>query len=508
VPPLKSAPAVRRAIAGALTAFAMALLALPAASAAAAGPELVVDRNSVGGHCSDGRSLSSVSVAAPLCSLDAALKSAPAGSTVVVRRGSYPGIDFTRGLGRGGQLTVRAAEGEQPVVAGFTAKGASGLRVEGVRITGGVTILDSSGIDVVGNDVSPRGITVRPGSSDIQIVANRIHDLSYLPDQMNSGYGVLLSGGGGGIGGVTVRDNRIGGIPVDGIQVTSVSNLNIVGNRIGPVRKPPGSGVHSDAIQLLGARHVRIDSNLIHDTGHGLMNTDNPVYGLTVANNVFARVVSGYGTLLQLAPGATLVNNTYWATRYGVLFRGSATGIRLENNILDRFSSGRSRLRAVDHNIVQSGPRFGPHDSGAHPLFRNPHRLDFRPRAGAPQIDAGGSGGTRRDMFGRRRLGGSDIGAVEYLAGRGFGLRIAGKPTRHGRGLAVRVRAPVACKVRLVAKGMRSRAVSLTAGQAKVVVLHPTGKRSAKKRRVRVRAVGIDLAGDRQTARRILRLRR
>jgi len=73
-----------RALLGALVALAL----LPACAAAAT-PALVVDGASRGGRCSDARAAAAVSVRRPWCTPARALQAAPAGATVLVRRGRY-----------------------------------------------------------------------------------------------------------------------------------------------------------------------------------------------------------------------------------------------------------------------------------------------------------------------------------------------------------------------------------------------------------------------------------
>jgi hypothetical protein len=508
-----------------LMVLACLCIAATPAGAATARHGLIVDRESLGGHCNDGRGLAAVSQALPLCGLGAALKLAPANSTIVVRRGSYPGLDVGREFDAGGLVTVRAAAGERPTIRGLRTEGMSGLRLTGFNIQQGVMIDASRRIELVDNDISPDGVTVRARSTGVLIEGNRIHDLAYHANAMNGGYGVLLAGGGGGISDVTVRNNAISGIPIDGVQVTSVTGLTVEGNDIGSVRKPAGSEVHSDAIQLLGGSRIAIRSNTIHDSGHGLMNTDNVVHGLTLKNNIFARIDRGHGTLLPLAPGARLVNNTYWHTRYGLVISQASRHVTMLNNIVDQLSAGRSRFRAEDNNVILRGTGYGHNDTRRPPRFVGPGALDFRLRRGSPAIDGAGRSAPARDRFGRARVGAADIGAVEYLGGRGFGLRLPARQGNRIRGgaLLVRLRSPAPCTVRAVGSvraggrlvRLRSRKVRLGSDRPGRVLLRPRGAVAAIRRslrggrdlRVRVRVTGVDQAGDRQRVRGVLSLR-
>ena len=74
--------------------MAAALIAAGAAVAFdGAEPVVWVDRDSIGGPCSDERSAEeAASEASPWCTIERAVEEAPPGSTVVVRAGAYPEI--------------------------------------------------------------------------------------------------------------------------------------------------------------------------------------------------------------------------------------------------------------------------------------------------------------------------------------------------------------------------------------------------------------------------------
>jgi hypothetical protein len=372
---------------------------------------LLVDRSS--GNCESKESNDAGTTVRPFCSISAAVASAEDDDVIQVRAGSYPPLDV-RGLARAKYLTIRPRGRERVRLQGAYIDQSSHLRLRGLRITGPVLVAGSDHIQLVRNDVSPRGLTVRPGSSHLLIARNRIHDLDYSARDLNGGYAVLLAGGGGGIRDVTVRGNHISGIPIDGIQLTTVTNLVVEGNEIEQVRKPPGSDVHSDAIQLLGGTGIVIRSNYIHDTSHGVMNTDNHLEGLTLMNNVIVGITGGFGTMLRDASPVTIANNTFWDTKYGVVIRRQANDVTMLNNILNHFDAGQSHLRYEDHNMIPTGATYGPADILGPPQFVNPGAGDYRLAPGSPGTGAGtAKGAPRVDRHGRRRGNPPDLGADE-----------------------------------------------------------------------------------------------
>src|SRR4051794_6108405 len=79
---MRSIRNVTRLLIGAAVALG---LCAPVANAA----DLVVDKDSVGGACSDARTPAQVSAATPWCTIVQAVKTAPSGSTVLVRQADF-----------------------------------------------------------------------------------------------------------------------------------------------------------------------------------------------------------------------------------------------------------------------------------------------------------------------------------------------------------------------------------------------------------------------------------
>jgi hypothetical protein len=214
---------------------------------------------------------------------------------------------------------------------------------------------------------------------------------------------------------VTIRANRFDRIGVDAMQLKGFDGLLIEGNEISGVQRIDPT-VHPDTIQTFapGGSNLVIRGNYFHDNNAGVLIKDAPVTGLVVENNIFTRTIGdAYALQIHTAPGARIVNNTFWdgAT---LLLRGSETpGATVLNNVLERFGYENPALLAVeDYNLIASGPRRGRNSIVGDPRFVAPDRGDFAPRPGSPLIDAGSPLGTKLDFFGHERVR-PDIGAVE-----------------------------------------------------------------------------------------------
>jgi hypothetical protein len=116
------------------------------------------------------------------------------------------------------------------------------------------------------------------------------------------------------------------------------------------------------------------------------------------------------GNCVQIydAPGARIVNNTFWQQAEGwpqALIIGSAgavapVGTIVRNNIVNRYQVQDPSWVSQDHNLIVEGPHVGSHDSTRAPSFDAQWRL----APGSSGIDAGDSAGApSRDRFGHRR---------------------------------------------------------------------------------------------------------
>jgi hypothetical protein len=368
---------------------------------------LYVDVASVGGTCSDGHSVSDArSPDKPWCTLAHAARSAPGGSNVAVRRGSYP-LLTVKGVDHATVVTLGAYPGEQVKLAGFGVEGSSGLRLRGFDVaspSGPSSVVGSRRISVVESDFSGQGLILR-AVRDTTIARNRIHDLRRPPGPEGfNGYGIWANGslGGGPSGGIDrllIRGNVFRNIPNDGVQLGGGSDLvrrvAIEGNDFGFVRRAVESD-HPDPIQVIGGRDIVIRSNRFHDSEDAIIVKDDVTTGLVVENNL---MVGWSGGCIQAqlwnTPGARVIHNTIWRSQcvglrltYDPSVGPRPTGIVVRRNIVDSYADGGAGfISDQDYNVIVHGPRRGPHDSPGRPRFGN----GFQPLGQAARLKAGSS---------------------------------------------------------------------------------------------------------------------
>jgi hypothetical protein len=146
---------------------------------------------------------------------------------------------------------------------------------------------------------------------------------------------------------------------------------------------------------------------------------DSRVDGLVLENNIVTRQVAGYALQVFSAPGARIVNNTFWA-RGNAILRGSTgnEGAYVYNNVFESFGVEDPLLIAgEDNNLVKKGYRSGAQTFVGDPKFRDAAAGDFTPLPDSPLIDAAKAEmAPAMDRFGRTRVI-PDIGASEFFAG-------------------------------------------------------------------------------------------
>ncbi len=458
------------------------------AARAAAEGRVYVDKDSVGGRCSDSRSASSASnPSTPWCSLDRAARRAPSGTTVMIRRGSYPRLEIND-VRRSSYVTFRSYPGEQAVLDSFSTTNSSYFRFQGLRINGRPNLIFTGNdhIQVVGNDMTV-STHVRP-SRNISFLRNTVHDLPGPPGPSEDGFGIwVITGDVGPIRNVLIRGNRFSNLPNDGVQ-TDADNVRIENNVFERIHSPDHDWSHADIIQSLGSDHMRICGNFARDNDAGILtSTTHQVSDWVIENNVILRSESWPLQLDNIQNSLRIANNTFWGggptlMRWNDEFPVNRRGFVIVNNILSRLDLDRKlKIAVADYNIVGENP-FRDSVDGSHsrlgvsPRFLDESKDDVRLGARSPAIDAGTSryNVPRRDRRGARRHddrsmrnrgSGSnrytDIGAYERGSS-GRAAQVAGAPARRtpalrlsaaslqsvSRGLRVVARCSARCAVR------------------------------------------------------------
>lgn len=363
---------------------------IAARAGTAGGPKVFVDADSRPHRCSDTRTAADARLPArPVCSVERALQLLPTGGTITLRGGRYPEVSVV-GLRPVQRLTIRGQPNESVVVQGAKLTNASNVELAGLRITGFVTVSSgSSNVAIVDNDVSPHGLMVRPGTQDVRIEHNFIHDIA--PGDWPRGYAIwsASSSGAGRAERLTIKNNTITRVPLDAIQLGGTKDVLIEGNDISRVQRVAERGDHADVIQLLGSDGMVIRGNYFHDGVHGIWAGRIPMRGFVLENNVFVRFKGNTAQLSDLV-NAQIRRNTFWDSGYGVRLRNldpndtdkwagaQIQGVVLTHNVIERFSAASAHFALEDHNLVANGFRQGQNDSSVAPTFRDPANLDYR----------------------------------------------------------------------------------------------------------------------------------
>jgi parallel beta helix pectate lyase-like protein len=420
------------------------LFAASGVHAALADP-LVVDPSSVGGVCSDTRLPIQVSVITPWCSLTEAVKTAPSGSVIYMRGGSYPAQDLD-GLGtRSDYVTIEpygyGTPSPEPVtISALRTANTSFLRFQGfhfvgtdasnVPLTPAVFVnTGSQNIQLIDDEVTGQGIWLDHSANHVLLQGNHIHDLTTNCAHHNPGDGAGMRLGGNDI---QVLGNSIQGTPQDAIDMGASSNALVANNNISTQPQSQATcGYHVDLVQAENQANgpVTIENNTFDTGGQFILRN---ITGLTIQNNLMLRV-DGWMQLMA-DPGARVINNTWWGgntscTGCGSLilrdwtsgsswtkppfnYRNQMTGAVVENNIMRAFgidSVPRSQYREDYNLIIDTRQVHSPSIQGKHTLFgspglANPANNDFSLAVGSRAIDSGDSSvAPATDMFGHAR---------------------------------------------------------------------------------------------------------
>ena len=230
----------------------------------------------------------------------AAILLARPGTRIELRRGHYPALTVSGAPARRGWVTIAPYRSERVTVSGVVlSEGASWLRLERLRISGGIRLAGAQDparavhdVAVVGCALSTRAddaVMIEWGSHDVLVARNRItsafdgitlNSVSDAPGTPPHAPQDVLPP----IARVTIRDNRLHAIGTDAIRPANFEDLLVEGNDITGVVE---NGDHSDALQVVwGGRGLRVRNNVIHDIrGQGLFIKDGLVTDAVIEGN-------------------------------------------------------------------------------------------------------------------------------------------------------------------------------------------------------------------------------
>jgi len=260
--------------------------------------------------------------AAPLKTVNAALKLARDGERVQLAPGAYAAVRDENVRTR--TVEVAGAGPAQTQVAGLDVFGGQGLTFSGIRFTGQVRLnghpvkhaaQPAKAITITGSEIVTTNscLTIKEGSEDITLSNSR------------------LTGCYAGVAGpgnpyvskrITITGNTIEKSTSDGIQFGAWDDVTITDNVIRDTVDPANT-IHNDAIQLTGtSTGVHIERNQLLNSRNQLIliqDAIGPLDDVTVANNLLA----GAGSVALQSQGATrarIVNNTIWNAKDGGLW--------------------------------------------------------------------------------------------------------------------------------------------------------------------------------------------
>ncbi len=365
------------AIAAALSLLAVALTSGSPSSTPEARARSVVHVGDRG--CRDERSAAEASrVRTPWCTLTRAATAAPAGAVVKVAAGRHEPLSLSGGPRR--DLTFRAAKRAR--LTGLQLHGVTGVRLEGFRVTGGVELFDVDRVVLQGNDFARTGIHMKT-SRRVQIVDNRFRGLR------GETRGILAQGSSAPAGrdneDIVVRRNTFDRLEHDAIAFyNGYRRVRVEGNRISRVIQPEGFAKHTDAMQFMGGDRLTIRRNVVRDSSQGILVKDGgPSTRLVVRGNLL-HGISGAGLQLFDAPGAQVVANTVWDSRYGSFLRNDpvapeTSSVSLRRNVLDRLTiEDPAMVSYAAGNLFGSGATVGDPAYRGRPNFVDPAGGDYR----------------------------------------------------------------------------------------------------------------------------------
>jgi Right handed beta helix region len=272
---------------------------------------LHVDPHSIGGRCSDHRTVAQARTPGhPWCTAAHAAAAAPDGSIVLLRGGSHGQLSIV-GQRRARGVTFKGYPGEHAELPeGLHIEDSAGFSVEGLRVTSrGYTssIFASDRISVLRSSFSPRGLLIR-ASSHVKVAGNDFHDIRRVPGAgAPDGYALYVQAVLRGVPGeevrsLTIRGNRFRNVPNDGIQLAGgssrVHDVRIEGNEFAGIRRVVATD-HPDSIQIIGGDGVVIRSNIFRDSEVALMIKDDVTRSLVVEDNLMIGA-EGSGIQAQL----------------------------------------------------------------------------------------------------------------------------------------------------------------------------------------------------------------
>jgi hypothetical protein len=340
-----------------------------------------------------------LSAAGSEAALAQAIVAAPDGTTICMRSGSYPPVRL-RGAAHRAYVTVRPAPGASVSIAGMEVKNSSFLRFEGLRMTAGFNMRDTSAGashdyqflgDTFENDVY--GIVLYGGSAPIKnvlIEGNSVRNIDFPGTSCRSpgpGYaggqavtlyyaeGVTVAhnlfkevswhyiqGGGAGPAGVRVEHNLFEG-PIQADRV-ACTHLNVWQIWQGGV-----NDTFSNNVVLGEAGRPAAITSILFETGSAGATCADSMSGTAISNNLFVDDAAAYSVQVMSTRNLTFTHNTVVGSTYGTLvYKGRAcpggSGYRIAYNVDVQNRGNASRSPDMSLGACQASCTFDHNVSG------------------------------------------------------------------------------------------------------------------------------------------------
>ena len=377
-----------------------------------------------------------------------------AGQTAFVRGGTYnERFTFTNSGTEGKYITITAYPNETPIIDGtglgnvyLVSLGSKNfIKISGLRVQNGYIGIGSNGSNVI-------------------IENNYVYNFSNMGIWLTSCKNSIVKG--------NILDRTVYTSWGECIAITQCEYIDVCNNEV--KNGSPTNTAGGEGIDIMGSKHVRVFSNIVHDLpkklgiyidaydglDYDLQVFNNKVYNCTngivissekwndmekvwVYNNLTYDMLGGEGIKVvdyfntnYRIKDIIIENNTMSACKGISIDAPNGSDFIIRNNILYNCTStiavpAPPTNLIIANNLSNSGSVSGTGAIIADPLFTDPSAKDFSLKIGSPAIDKGASNNVPFDYNFKTRLVGNgiDLGAIEYGATDLVDLPSISKPT-------------------------------------------------------------------------------
>ncbi len=343
--------------------------------------------------------------------LAAAVRTAPAGSTICVPGGSYPAL--TLSAARSDYVRIAAKPGETATFADLDfSSTASHIRLQGLHVNGQISLEEEAAhhIDITWSWIVG-GVRVAWGGHDVLIEHNDIRSpggngVELVSQQPVSGEPEPGATPLPPVERVTIRGNKLHDINTDAIFVTNYRDVLVEDNEISGLNE---TGQHTDALQSVwGGSRLTFRGNYVHDNhAQGFFIKDGQAKDLVVEDNLFVRTrdlwqISFYNSIPDRTPyGIRIVRNTVWSSNLPIIVDGTQNrSVYIHNNVFNdmfvEIPAARAHIDQSQNVIPGDGRR--PGDVAGPAGFVNSAAGDYR--LASPPFPAGVTWAVSDKLFG------------------------------------------------------------------------------------------------------------